>query len=118
MELLEHVNLDLQQFTGCHCMQIKKHLNFTNMRHELSRVFNKIEDNRQKSKVTISIHDALMSGFACMYFQDPSLLQFQKRMQDDQYRNNLETLFGVTNIPKETIVHPFVKPFLKSSRLI
>ena len=83
-------------------MRVKKHLNFTSMRHEMSRTFNKIKDNRQQSKVAISIHDAIMSGFACMYFQDPSLLQFQKRMQDDQHRNNLETLFGVKNIPKET----------------
>lgn len=37
-----------------------------------------------------------------MYFQDPSLLQFQTRMQEEQHRNNLNTLFGVEGIPKET----------------
>jgi hypothetical protein len=83
-------------------MKIKKHLNFSSMRHELSEVFRGIKDDRQQSKISISIHDAMMSGFACMYFQDPSLLQFQKHMQDDQQRNNLESLFGVKNIPKET----------------
>ena len=79
-----------------------KHLNFTSLRKGISSFFNQIKDWRQLSKVSISIHDALMSGVACMYFQDPSLLQFQKRLQDEQQRNNLQTLFDVKNIPKET----------------
>lgn len=83
-------------------VKIKKHLNFTELRTKLSDVFRAIPDWRQQNKITISIHDAMMSGFACMYFQDPSLLQFQKRMQEDQHRNNLNTLFGVEDIPKET----------------
>lgn len=83
-------------------MKIKKHLSFSALRGKLSDACRDIRDWRQKGKVTISIHDAMVSGFACMYFQDPSLLQFQIRMQDDQHRNNLNTLFEVENIPKET----------------
>lgn len=83
-------------------MKIKKHLNFTSLRRKASEIFASVPDWRQKNKITISIHDAVMSGLACMYFQDPSLLQFQIRMQEDQHRNNLNTLFGVENIPKET----------------
>lgn len=83
-------------------MKIKKHLNFASLREKASEVFKSIPDWRQKSKISISIHDAMMSGLACMYFQDPSLLQFQKRMQEEQHRNNLNTLFGVENVPKET----------------
>lgn len=77
-------------------------LSFTSLRESMSSIFREIPDWRQLSKVTISLHDALMSGLACMYFQDPSLLQFQKHLEDDQHRNNLRTLFGVENIPKET----------------
>ncbi len=62
--------------------------------------FLRIPGWRQSGKVGISLHDALMSGVACMHFQDRSLLQFQQRMQEDQHRNNLRTLFDVTNIPK------------------
>jgi hypothetical protein len=68
----------------------------------LSSELKDIPDWRQKNKTTISIHDAAMTGFACMYFQDPSLLQFQQRMQEEQHLNNLATLFGVKNMPKET----------------
>ena len=83
-------------------MHTKKHLCFSSLREGLSEAFEQIVDERQAKKVSITLHDALMSGFACMYFQDPSLLQFQKRMQEDQHRNNLNTLFAVQEIPKET----------------
>jgi len=43
-----------------------------------------------------------MSGFACMYFQDPSLLAFQQRLETSSQNNNLKTLFSVSSIPKET----------------
>jgi hypothetical protein len=83
-------------------MKARKYLNFTGLRRKLSETFEKVVDRRQSEKIRYSIHDALMSGFACMYFQDPSLLQFQTRMQEEQHQNNLRTLFAVENIPKET----------------
>jgi len=83
-------------------MKIKKHLSFSGLRTAVSQVFRSIPDERQSSKVSISLHDALMSGFACMHFQDPSLLQFQIRMQEEQHQNNLQTLFDIKTIPKET----------------
>ena len=72
-------------------MHIKKHLNFSSLRGLLSDCFNKIPEFRQNAKISYRIHDAMMSGFACMYFQEPSLLQFQERMQKTQHRNNLAT---------------------------
>jgi hypothetical protein len=48
------------------------------------------------------MHDVCMSGFAMMFFQDPSLLQFQRRMEDEAHANNLKTLFHVDSIPKDT----------------
>ncbi|RLC00192.1 MAG: hypothetical protein DRH90_18960, partial [Deltaproteobacteria bacterium] len=43
-----------------------------------------------------------MSAFAMMYLQDPSLLAFQRRIQDRIQRNNLSTIFGVHDIPKDS----------------
>ena len=83
-------------------MKIKKHISFGSLIREIGESFNKIPDLRQENKIKISIHDAMMSGVSCMYFQDPSLLQFQMHLQDVAHRNNLMTLFGITNIPKET----------------
>ncbi len=80
----------------------KKHLSFKALRESLGTHLQQIPDERQTGKINYQIHDALMSGFACMYFQDPSLLQFQKRLDDEYQNNNLKTLFSVSAIPKET----------------
>ncbi len=37
-----------------------------------------------------------------MFFQDPSILQFQKRLEDGIHNNNLKTLFQVQSIPKDS----------------
>ena len=37
-----------------------------------------------------------------MHFQEPSLLQFQSNLEEERHCNNLKTLFGVEDIPKET----------------
>jgi hypothetical protein len=37
-----------------------------------------------------------------MYFQDPSLLHFQKRLEQKYQRNNLKTIFNVSNIPSDS----------------
>ena len=83
-------------------MKVKKHINFTSMRKNFSTILLKVFDRRQAGKVDYSIHDAVMSGFACMYFQDPSLKAFQERLQDGKQQNNLRTIFGVAEIPKDT----------------
>jgi hypothetical protein len=79
-----------------------RHLSFGSLRHGLSSLFDNLPDSRQQGKVDYALHDAVMSGFACMFFQDPSLLQFQERLEEVQHRNNLRTLFGVHEVPEST----------------
>ena len=83
-------------------VKIKKHLNFEALRQRLPDVLNAIDDHRVQGRCTHSLHDAFMSGFACMFFQDPSLLQFQERLEESEHNNNLQTLFKVTTIPKDS----------------
>ncbi|MFT6102691.1 MAG: hypothetical protein ACJA2B_001134 [Candidatus Endobugula sp.] len=61
-----------------------------------------VDDHRLKGRCTHSLHDAFMSGFACMFFQDPLLTQFQKRLGEAENSSNLRTLFKMTTIPKDT----------------
>ena len=83
-------------------MKPKKHLGFNGMRTMLSSCFNQIPEHRQSNKITYSAHDALKSGLACMHFQDPSLLQFQKRLEKKHHKSNLQTLFDIKSIPEST----------------
>ncbi|KJU82446.1 transposase [Candidatus Magnetobacterium bavaricum] len=42
-----------------------------------------------------------MSALAMMFFQEPSILAFQKNLGKKHRRNNLRTLFNVDSIPKD-----------------
>lgn len=97
-------------------MNPKKHLSFGSLRNALSSLFCDLPDRREPVKINYSIHDAMMSGFACMYFQEPSLLQFQQRIKEDYNRHNLETLFAVNNIPGQTQLRDIVDE-VKSDKL-
>lgn len=61
-----------------------------------------VADGRDPEKTRHVIHDVMMSGLAMMYFQEPSLLQFQKSLDDEGHVNNLKTLFHVASIPKDS----------------
>lgn len=80
-------------------MRIKKHLNFTTLRKGISETIRSWTDKRREKSTLHSLHDAVLSGLACMYFQEPSLLQFQQELQDKRHQNNLCTLFGIKTIP-------------------
>jgi hypothetical protein len=80
----------------------KKYLNFDALKSSLSLCFTSIADARVQGRCQHSIRDAMMSAFACMFFQDPSIAEFQRQVQSDKNNNNLHTLFHVDTIPKET----------------
>ncbi|MFT5815692.1 MAG: hypothetical protein ACI9VT_003466 [Psychroserpens sp.] len=65
----------------------------------MAECFSAIPDSRQQNKYEYNQPNILMSTFACMYFQDPSLLHFQKRLEQDQQRNNLRNILNVQSIP-------------------
>lgn len=79
----------------------KKHLGFNSLLCGMSRWFEKVEDHRN-GQVSYSLRDTLMGGFAMMYFQEPSLLQFQLRQREAFGTCNLETIFGIQNIPRDS----------------
>jgi hypothetical protein len=82
-------------------MHSKKHLKFKALIESVKKEFNKIEDTRGKNKSN-SISDVMLSGIACMYFQCPSLLDFQRRMEVNGHKNNLRSMFSVSDIPTDT----------------
>jgi hypothetical protein len=91
-------------------VHIKKHLSFNALRKSIGEVFAQIDDRRQPGKVDFSLHDCLMSALAMMFFQDPSLLSFQRRMQDRMQSSNLKTMFAVEAIPSDAVLRKTVDP--------
>lgn len=82
-------------------MHTKKHLSFSSLCNGFSKILLGIEEKRQKGKINYSIHDTMLSGLACMVFQDPNLVEFQRRLESKQETSNLTSLFGVKKVPKE-----------------
>jgi hypothetical protein len=68
----------------------------------LATTFSTVDDPRAADQLSYSFHDTLMSGFAVMFFQHPSLLQFQRAMEKKRRRCNLQTIFGVRAVPSDT----------------
>lgn len=68
----------------------------------LSEAFARIPDCRAEHVIDDPLPDTLMSGFALMFFQHPSLLQFQRMMKQKRKRCHLESIFKVTDVPSDT----------------
>jgi len=80
----------------------KKHLSFTALRKAIAERFEHVDDLRHAGSVDFSIHDCLMGSLAMMFFQDPSLLSFRRRLTQERQLGNLKTIFGVESIPQDT----------------
>jgi hypothetical protein len=68
----------------------------------LATTFGGVDDARAAEQLSYSLPDTLMSGFAVMFFQHASLLQFQRVMEKKRQRGNLQTIFGVHEVPSDT----------------
>ena len=84
-------------------MHIKKHLSFRALRKSVGEIFHQIDDHRQPGKVDFSLHDCLMSVLAMMFFQDPSVLSFQRHMQQRMQSSNLKTMFAAEAIASDAV---------------
>ena len=83
-------------------MRPLKKLTFDAFRDELARIFAQIEDPRDLRRLTWELPAVLMSAFAMLFFQHPSLLEYQRRMKERTGQSNLERVFRVAAIPSDT----------------
>ncbi len=65
-------------------------------------------DPRNPVYTRYSLRDCYLSSFAMFYLQDASLLEFQRRVQEQVQRNNLTTVFGVQQIPSDSRLREIV----------
>ena len=66
----------------------------------LQEAIEKIKDPRSKSNATkLKISDAMLSGFSMFFMQSQSFLEYQRQMQSRSGKNNLQSIFGVEEIP-------------------
>ena len=77
-------------------------LTFDAFRDDLAMTFAQIEDTRDPQRLTWELPAVLMSAFAMLFFQHPSLLEYQRRMKQQTGQSNLERVFRVAAIPSDT----------------
>ncbi len=77
-------------------------LTFEAFRDLLATPFAAIADQRDPRWIPGELPAVLMSAFAMLFFQHPSLLEYQRRMQQRTGRSNLEGVFAVEEIPSDT----------------
>lgn len=83
-------------------MRPLKSLTFDALRELLGKTFKTIPDRRNARRIDWKMSDVLMSAFAMLFFQHPSLLDFQERMKKRRGLSNLETIFKVGAIPSDS----------------
>jgi hypothetical protein len=88
-----------------HRQQVRKHLDWDALLGGLRERFGTMPDSRSKDH-TISLSDALMSGFALFALKEPSLLAFQERIKDD----NLRTIYGIEHVPSDSQMRAILDP--------
>lgn len=84
-------------------MSLKNQIGFQSLLESLSEAIKPLDksDPRDPLRKNYSIRDVVVSNFAMMYFQDASMLQFQRKMEDEYQCSNLKNLFRVKNIPSD-----------------
>ena len=81
-------------------MHSKKHLSFTAIRNMIAKNLATIKDARAANSSNTIVY-VMLSGLACMYYQSPSLLEFQRKMEKKEQHNNLRSMFTVQSLPTD-----------------
>jgi hypothetical protein len=66
------------------------------------------DERRRDHNFAYELLDAIKSAFGIFFFQHPSMLQFQRAMQEKRKRNNVTTILGVQEIPSDTQIKTLI----------
>lgn len=88
-----------QEISRAKDIKLRKHLNADALFSTMRTGFAGIQDHRS-GKVTHTLPDTLMAGFAMFSLKDPSLLAFDERRNTGPH--NLMTIYGMGSIPCDT----------------
>ena len=87
---------------------VKKHLGLKPLIEGFKQAFKGYKDDRRESSVNYSVLDTALSTLACMFYKSGSLIHFQKNMTRKYHKNNLQTMFGVTNTPSDNQIRSII----------
>jgi len=90
-------------------------LGFDALKGILHQRLAQLPDHRKPGPNTrYAIHDAALGAFGIFFTQSVSFLEYQRRLQHAQGRNNVRTLLGVEQIPCDNQVRTLLDPLAPS----
>ena len=89
-------------------LTIKKHLSLKALIEGFKEKLANIPDIRRTNSVAYPVVDTTLSVLACMFYKSGSLLKFQRLLKKKFYKNNLNTQFGVENIPSDNQIRTII----------
>jgi hypothetical protein len=89
-------------------LTIKKHLSLKPLVDGFKEKLANIPDIRRTNSVDYPLVDTALSVLACMFYRSGSLLKFQRLMKKKLYKSNLNTQFGVENIPSDNQIRTII----------
>ena len=78
-----------------------KTLDFAQVMHRVREVLEQLPDSRRGKNLHYRMADAGVSAFSVFFMQCASFLEYQRRMQQEQGRNNVQSMFGAHEIPSD-----------------
>jgi hypothetical protein len=82
-----------------------------NLVNRISAVFRELPDSRKPGNNTKdSMHDAVCSAFSVFFTQSPSFLAFQRNLALTTGQNNVQSLFGVHDVPTDVQIRNILDP--------
>ena len=79
--------------------QAVKLLKFDKLVGQFRLIVQQFPDNRTGENSIYSMEDASLSAFSVFFMQSPSFLEYQRRMEQNKGRSNVQSLFGAHQIP-------------------
>ena len=83
-------------------LSFREQLSLPGMLKKAGVIFHKITDPLKTNRHKISLRDCMMSGLAIFLLKYPSLLSFNEAQKQNNIAENLQNLYGLTEVPSDT----------------
>lgn len=89
---------------------MRKSVKFKELLAPVRQALERLPEHRRGKNTRYSLTEAGLSAFAVFYMQSPSFLAHQRDMQRERGQNNVQSLFGVEQIPSDSQLRNLLDP--------
>ncbi|MGD2026370.1 MAG: ISNCY family transposase [Anaerolineales bacterium] len=83
---------------------------FDTLIKQLANVFGQLPEHRRGTNTQYEIKDAAIAAFSVFFLQEPSFLAYQRMLEKNKGKNNLNKIFGVEKIPTDPQIRNLLDP--------